>query len=63
MRPTWIEIDLGAVRDNVAALVAAVHPARVCAVVKADGYGHGDVPVAEAARDGGAEWLAVALVA
>jgi len=63
MRPTWIEIDLGAVRENVAALVAAVRPARVCAVVKADGYGHGDVPVAEAARDSGAEWLAVALVA
>jgi alanine racemase len=63
MRPTWIEIDLGAIRDNVAAIAAAVAPARVCAVVKADGYGHGDVPVAEAARDGGAAWLAVALVA
>lgn len=63
MRPTWIEIDLAAIRDNVAAIAAAVAPARVCAVVKADGYGHGDVPVAEAARDGGAAWLAVALVA
>ncbi|MCJ7725212.1 MAG: alanine racemase, partial [Acidimicrobiia bacterium] len=63
MRPTWIEIDLGAIRDNVAAIAAAVAPARVCAVVKADGYGHGDVPSAEAARDGGAAWLAVALVA
>jgi len=63
MRPTWIEIDLTAIRDNVAAIAAAVAPAKVCAVVKADGYGHGDVPVAEAARDGGAAWLAVALVA
>ncbi|MBU1228096.1 MAG: alanine racemase [Actinobacteria bacterium] len=63
MRPTWIEIDLGAIRDNVAAIAAAVAPARVCAVVKADGYGHGDVPTAEAAREGGAQWLAVALVA
>jgi len=63
MRPTWIEIDLGAIRENVATLVAAVAPARVCAVVKADGYGHGDVPAAEAAREGGAQWLAVALVA
>ncbi|NIP83675.1 MAG: alanine racemase, partial [Actinobacteria bacterium] len=63
MRPTWIEIDLGAIRDNVAAIAAAVAPAEVCAVVKADGYGHGDVPVAEAAREGGARWLAVALVA
>jgi len=63
MRPTWIEIDLGAIRENVAAIAAAVSPARVCAVVKADAYGHGDVPVAEAAREAGAEWLAVALVA
>jgi alanine racemase len=35
----------------------------MCAVVKADGYGHGDVPVAEAALEAGADWLAVALVA
>jgi len=63
MRPTWIEIDLGAIRDNVAAIAAAVAPSTVCAVVKADGYGHGDVPVAEAALDGGAGWLAVALLA
>jgi alanine racemase len=32
------------------------------AVVKADGYGHGAVPVAEAALDAGASWLGVALV-
>ncbi len=34
----------------------------MCAVVKADGYGHGDVPVAEAALRAGATWLAVALL-
>ncbi len=62
MRPTWVEVDLGAVRDNVAAIAAAVSPAEVCAVVKADGYGHGDVPVAEAAVEGGATRLAVALI-
>jgi alanine racemase len=55
-------VDLGAVRDNVAAIAAAVTPAEVCAVVKADGYGHGDVPVAEAAVEGGATRLAVALI-
>ena len=37
-------------------------PAALCAVVKADGYGHGAVPVARAALEGGARWLAVALV-
>ena len=36
-------------------------PAEVCAVVKADGYGHGSVPVAQAALGAGATWLAVAL--
>jgi alanine racemase len=63
VRPTWVEIDLEAVRGNVRAIASAVAPARLCAVVKADGYGHGDVPVAGAAIDAGATHLAVALVA
>lgn len=61
LRPARAVIDLGAVADNVAALVERVAPAAVCAVVKADGYGHGAVPVASAARRAGASWLAVAL--
>ncbi len=63
MRPTWIEVDLDAIRHNVAAVAAHVAPASVCAVVKADAYGHGDVPVAHAALEAGATSLAVALVA
>jgi len=63
VRPSWVEVDLAAIRHNVGAIAAAVRPAEVCAVVKADGYGHGDVPVAEAALDAGATRLAVALVA
>jgi alanine racemase len=63
VRPTWMEVDLAAVRANVAALRSAASPAAVCAVVKADAYGHGDVPVAEAALQAGATHLAVALVA
>jgi alanine racemase len=62
MRPSWIEVDLDAIRSNVATIREVVAPALVCAVVKADGYGHGDVPVAEAALAGGAGWLAVAMV-
>jgi len=62
MRPTYAEIDLGAIRDNVAVLNSLVAPAEVCAVVKADAYGHGDAPVAQAAIDSGATRLAVALV-
>ncbi|MGH8980761.1 MAG: alanine racemase [Acidimicrobiales bacterium] len=61
-RPVWAEIDLSAVRHNVALLAARVAPAALCAVVKADGYGHGAVPVARAAIDAGAAGLAVALV-
>ena len=62
MRPSWVEVDLNAIGHNVAAVAALVAPSRVCAVVKADGYGHGDVPVAERALEAGASMLAVALV-
>ncbi len=63
MRPVRADVDLDAVSANVEALAALVAPAAVCAVVKADGYGHGAVPVARAALAGGAERLGVALVA
>lgn len=62
MRPSWVEVDLDAISHNASVITAAVAPATLCAVVKADGYGHGDVPVAEAALAGGATSLAVALV-
>ena len=62
LRPSWVEIDLGAITHNVSELRRALVPADLCAVVKADAYGHGDVPAAEAALRGGAAWLAVALV-
>ncbi len=62
MRPSWIAVDLDAIEANAAAIAGAVEPAALCAVVKADAYGHGDVPVAEAALAGGASWLAVAIV-
>jgi len=62
VRPVWADIDLAAVSANVRTL-AEIAGTPVCAVVKADGYGHGAVPVARAALDGGAQMLAVALVA
>jgi alanine racemase len=52
-------IDLDAVRHNVGVLRAAAPGAGLMAVVKADGYGHGAVPVARAALDAGATWLGV----
>ncbi len=56
-------VDLAAVRHNAAVLARAAGRARLMAVVKADGYGHGAVPVARAALEGGAAALAVASAA
>jgi len=56
LRPAWAEIDLGALTANARALRELVAPALLCAVVKADGYGHGAVAAARAALRGGAEW-------
>jgi alanine racemase len=53
-------VNLAAVERNVARLRDAAEHAEVCAVVKADAYGHGMLPVARAALHGGATWLAVA---
>jgi alanine racemase len=62
MRAARAKIDLAAIAHNVAILRALVAPADVCAVVKADGYGHGAVAVGQAAVAAGATWLGVALV-
>ena len=62
MRPTWATVDLDAIMHNARTLRDVVGPSQLCAVVKANGYGHGAVPVARAALAGGATWLAVAFV-
>jgi alanine racemase len=62
-RPTVADIDLTAVRANVAALGSFLAPGvERLAVVKANAYGHGDVEIARAALDAGATRLGVALV-
>ncbi len=61
-RPVWADIDLSAIEANTRRLCELVAPAAVCAVVKANGYGHGAIPAATAAVAGGAAWLAVAFV-
>src|SRR4051812_31472620 len=53
-------IDLGALRANCERLRAELRGARLCAVVKADGYGHGALDAARSALAGGATTLAVA---
>jgi len=62
MRPTEAVIDRGALGRNVERLVALAGPATVCAVTKADGYGHGSVECTRVALEAGASHAAVALV-
>jgi len=52
-------VDLAAVRHNLRTLRARIAPAGIIAVVKADAYGHGLVPVARAAAEAGAAALGV----
>ena len=61
-RWAWAQIDLGALRHNVATLAAHLAPQQLWAVVKADAYGHGAVECARVALQSGAHGLCVALV-
>jgi alanine racemase len=60
MERATARIDYGALSANCARLKAELGEAELCAVVKADGYGHGADASAAAALDGGATRLAVA---
>ncbi len=63
-RPTWVEIDLEALAGNVRRAQEIVGPeVAICAVLKADGYGHGAGSVARTALNNGAAMLAVACLA
>ncbi len=55
----WLEIDLSAVRNNIQQF-QHITGRPVMAVVKANAYGHGMIPVARAVLKGGAAWLGVA---
>lgn len=64
VRGSWLVIDLSAIRHNLRRVRDIVGPTtRIFAVVKANGYGHGAVPVARAALQAGADAVAVATVA
>jgi alanine racemase len=60
-RPTWAEIDLAALAHNLTCVRGRLGGTRVLAVVKADAYGHGAVPVARHLEREGVEWFGVAL--
>ena len=62
IRPTRAELDLGALNRNLATLRTAAPGVDVLAVVKADAYGHGAVPISRALEAAGVRFLGVALV-
>ncbi|WP_256970861.1 alanine racemase [Cellulomonas iranensis] len=55
-----VEVDLAAVRHNLRVLRTAAGQAQVMAVLKADAYGHGLLPVARTALAAGTTWFGVA---
>ena len=61
-RWAWAEVHTGLISHNVAIVAQRTAPVPVWVVVKANGYGHGAVPVANAALAGGAVGLCVAIV-
>ena len=62
MSRSWVDVDLAAIAANTKRLRARAPGAELCAVVKADGYGHGVIEVATAALGAGATRLGIAQV-
>ncbi|MBI6546579.1 MAG: alanine racemase [Cyanobacteria bacterium NC_groundwater_1444_Ag_S-0.65um_54_12] len=63
LRSAWVTVNLRAIANNVRALRRWLSPhTHLMAVVKADGYGHGSLAVAQTAISAGADWIAVATV-
>lgn len=62
-RTAWAEVNLAALASNVRGIKSLLQPkTRLCAVVKANAYGHGSVAVAQTVLQAGADQLAVAIM-
>jgi len=62
IRPTYAKVNLAAIKHNIASFRQNIGDNPLfCAVVKADAYGHGAVMTANAALDGGGDWLDAAM--
>lgn len=62
-RGVWAEINMKALEENIKNIKSCIkNNAKWCAVVKADGYGHGAIAVARKAVELGASYLAVAVI-
>ncbi len=62
LRPTWAEISLSKLRRNFECVRRLAGTRRIMAVIKADAYGHGAVPIARALEQAGADWFGAATV-
>ncbi|HSE42837.1 MAG TPA: alanine racemase [Acidobacteriota bacterium] len=61
-RPTWAEVNLDALHSNTQKILNLVAPARILAVVKADGYGHGALAIARELAKTGVAYFGTATV-
>lgn len=62
-RPTWVEIDLNALRHNLLAIKKWIGPQiKILGIVKADAYGHGDYEVSRVLLNNGVEMLGIAIL-
>ena len=62
LRPTWVEISLSKLRRNFQRIRELADARKVMAVIKADAYGHGAVPVSKCLAECGVDWFGVATV-
>jgi alanine racemase len=62
LRPTWVEISLSKLRRNIEGILRLAGERRVMAVIKADAYGHGAIPVAKCLAGSGVAWFGVATI-
>jgi alanine racemase len=61
LHSTWVEVDLDAIKNNIDYILGQ-SKTQVMTIVKANAYGHGSVPVAQAALEAGASWCGIARV-
>lgn len=62
-RPTWVDIDMQAVRHNFRTVRQMIgEQVKICAIVKANAYGHGYIKLSQLFVDEGVDFLAVATI-
>ena len=62
-RPTWVEINLNALKHNLLAIRKRVgQQIKIIGIVKADAYGHGDYEVSKTLLNNGVEMLGIAII-